>query len=78
MLQHISFNRKIFSSYTSVQGEEVFMKNSTTSNVIDEKTIQFRSHDECITTLQDVCHVLESRYISSLLKPYIEKGSVSD
>ena len=30
--------------------------------MIDEGTIQFRSHDGCITTLQGVRHVSESRY----------------
>ena len=49
-------------SYTSVQEGEVFMKNSATSNVIGEGTIQFHSHDGYITTLQDVHHVPESRY----------------
>ena len=38
------------------------MKNSATSKVIGEGTIQFRSHDGCITTLQGVRHVPESRY----------------
>jgi len=60
--QHISSNRKMFSSYTLVQGEEVFIGNSATSKVIGEGTIQFRSHDGCMTTLQGVRHVPESRY----------------
>ena len=38
------------------------MGNSTTSKVIGEGIIQFRSHDGCIATLQDVPHVPESRY----------------
>ena len=38
------------------------MKNSTTNKVIGKRTIQFRSHDECITTFQDVHHVPKSRY----------------
>jgi len=38
------------------------MGNSTTSKVIGERTIQFRSHDGCINTLQGVRHVPESRY----------------
>ena len=59
---HISFNRKMFSVYTSVQGREVFMGNSSTSNVIGKGTTQFWSHDKCITTFQEVCHVPESRY----------------
>ena len=38
------------------------MGNSATSKVIGEGTIQFRSHDGCITTLQGVRHILELRY----------------
>jgi len=38
------------------------MEKSATSKVIGEGTIQFQSHDECITTLQGVRHVPESRY----------------
>jgi len=38
------------------------MGNSTTSKVIGERAIQFWFHDGCITTLQGVCHVSESRY----------------
>ena len=38
------------------------MRNSATNKVIGEGTIQFRSHDGCITTLQGVRHVPESRY----------------
>jgi len=38
------------------------MENFATSNVIGEGTIQFRSHDGCITTLQGARHVSESRY----------------
>ena len=38
------------------------MENSATSKVISEVTIQFRFHDGCITTLQGIRHVLESRY----------------
>ena len=60
--QHINSNRKMFSSYTSDQGGEVFMGNFTTSKVIDEETVKFHSHDGCITTLQGVCHVPDSRY----------------
>ena len=60
--QHISSNRKMFSSYTSVQEGEVFMGNFATSKVNSEGTIQFRSHDGCITTLQGVHHVPDSRY----------------
>jgi len=53
---------RMFSSYTSAQGGEVFMGNSTTSKVIGEEIIQFRSHDGCITTLQGVRHVPDSSY----------------
>jgi len=38
------------------------MRNSATSKVIGERTIQFRSHDGYITTLQGFRHVPESRY----------------
>jgi len=38
------------------------MGNSTTSKKIDEGTIQFRSHDGCIITLQGVRHLPKSRY----------------
>ena len=52
----------MFFLYTSAQGGEVFIGNSATSKVIGEEIIQFRSHDGCITTLQSVHHVPESRY----------------
>ena len=38
------------------------MENSATSKVIDEGTIHFHSHDRCITTLQGIRHVPDSRY----------------
>ena len=38
------------------------MRNSATSKVIDEGTIQFRSHNGYITTLQDIRRVFESSY----------------
>ena len=38
------------------------MGNPATSKVIGEETIQFQSHDGCITTLQVVRHVFESIY----------------
>jgi len=38
------------------------MKNSATSKVIVKETIQIRSHDGCITTLQNVRHVSKLRY----------------
>jgi len=50
--QHISSNRKMFSSYISVQEGEVFMENSATSKVIGEGTIQFRSHNGCENHLE--------------------------
>jgi len=43
------------------------MKNSTTSKMTGEKTIQFRSHDGCITTFQGVRYVPESRYKYNLI-----------
>ena len=52
----------MFPSYTSVQEGEVFMKSSATSKVIGKGTIQFRSYDGCITTLQGIHYVPESRY----------------
>ena len=54
------------------------MGNSVTNKVIGEGTIQFQSHDGCITTLQGVRYVPESRYNLHLLEPYIKKGSVLD
>ena len=38
------------------------MGNSATSKMISKGTIQFRYHNGCITTLQGVSHVPESRY----------------
>jgi len=38
------------------------MRNSATSKIISEGTIQFRSHDGYITTVQGVRHFPESRY----------------
>ena len=38
------------------------MRNSTTSKVTGKGTIQFRCHDGCITTLQGIHHVPDSRY----------------
>jgi len=38
------------------------MGNSAISKLFGEKTIQFRSHDGCITTLQSVRHVPKLRY----------------
>ena len=38
------------------------MGNSSTSKVIGEEIIQFRSHDRCIITLQSVRHVPDSRH----------------
>jgi len=52
----------MFSSYFSIQEREVFMENSATNKVIGKGTIQFQSHDRCITTLQGVRHVPELRY----------------
>jgi len=59
------------------KGGEVFMKNSATSKVIGKRTILFRFHDGCITTLQNVRHIPESRYNFIFLEPYIGKDSVS-
>ena len=38
------------------------MENSTTSKVIGERAIQLRFHDGCITTLQSIHRVPESKY----------------
>ena len=38
------------------------MKNSATSKLIGEGTIQICSYDGCITTFQGIRHVTESRY----------------
>ena len=38
------------------------MEKSTTSKVIGEGTIQFQSHDGCITTFQGADHVPVSKY----------------
>ena len=38
------------------------MGNFATIKLIGKETIQFRSRDGCITTLQGVCHIPESRY----------------
>ena len=53
------------------------MENSVTSKVIGEETIQFRSHDGCITTLQGVRHVSKSRYNFISLGTLKGKDSVS-
>jgi len=50
------------------------MGNSATSKVIDEGTIQFRSHDGCITTLQGVRYVPESRYNLIFLEALHREG----
>ena len=50
------------------------MGNSATSKVIGEGTIQFRSHDGCITTLQDVRHVPELRHNLISLEAIHEEG----
>ena len=53
------------------------MENSATSKVIGQGTIQLYSHDGCITTLQGIIMFSIQNIISSILEPYIEKGSVS-
>ena len=50
------------------------MGSSTTSKVIDEGTIQFRSHDGYITTLQGVRPVFESKYNLISLRTLHEEG----
>ena len=58
----ISVSIERCSSHTLRFKGEVFLGNSTTSKVNDEGTIQFRSHNGCITTFQGVRHIPESRY----------------
>jgi len=50
------------------------MGNSVTSKVIGERKIQFRSHDGCITTLQGIHYVPESRYNLISLGAIHEEG----
>ena len=50
------------------------MGNSATNKVIDEGTIQFRSHDRCITTLQGVRHVPKSKNNPIFLGALQEEG----
>jgi len=50
------------------------MKNFATRKVIGEETIQFRSHDGCITIFQGVCHVPKSRYNLISLGALHKKG----
>ena len=52
------------------------MEDSATSRVIGEGTIQFQSHDGCITTLQGVRYVPDSRYNLIFLGALHRKGSV--
>jgi len=75
--QYISFNRKKFSSYTLVQRGEVFLENSATRNMIGEGTIQFQSHDGASLLFKAFVMFSNQGTISSLLKSYIRKGSVS-
>ena len=50
------------------------MENSTTIKVIGEEIIQFQSYDECITALQGIHHVFESRYNLISLETLHEEG----
>jgi len=50
------------------------MGNSATNKVIGEGIIRFHSHDECITTLQGVRHVPDSRYNLISLEALQDKG----
>ena len=59
--QHISSNIKMFTSYTSTQGEKSSW-GILLNKVIGKGTIQYHSQDRCITTLQDVCHVFDLGY----------------
>jgi len=53
------------------------MRNFATSKVIGEETIQFRSYDRCIITLQNVRHVPDSRCNLIFLGSIEGKYSVS-
>ena len=53
------------------------MKNFAMTKVIGEGIISFRSYDGCITTLQDVRHVIESSYNLISLGALHGEGSVS-
>jgi len=75
--QHISSNKKMFSSYTSVQGKEVVIRNSATSKVIGEGTIQFGLMIDTSLLFKVFVMFSNQGTISSLLESYIEKGSVS-
>jgi len=59
---YISSNRKMFSSYTSVQGGEVFMEIQLHARWLAKEQFNFLSHDGCITTFQGVRHVSDSMY----------------
>jgi len=50
------------------------MGNSANSNVIGKGKIPFHTDDGCITTLQGVRHVLESRYNLISLESLHEEG----
>ena len=67
----------MFSSYTSVQEGEVFMKNSATSKLIGEEIIQFFLLMDASLLFKAFVMFLNQDTISSLLEPYIEKGSIS-
>jgi len=57
------------------------MRNSATNKVIGEETIQFCSHDGCITTLQGVCHVparYNLIYLGALQSEWFNFSSESD
>ena len=50
------------------------MRNSVVSKVIGEGTIQFHFHDGCITTLQSLRHVPESKYNLIFLRALYGEG----
>jgi len=64
----------MLSPYTSIQGRVVFMKNFAISKIIVKGTIQFHSHDGCITTLHGFHHVPKLRYNLISLGALHEKG----
>ena len=75
--QHISSNRKMFSSYTSVQRGEVLIENSVTSKVLAKEQSSFGLIIDVSLLFKAFVIFPNQGTISSLLEPYKRKGSVS-
>ncbi|KAH1090833.1 hypothetical protein J1N35_018090 [Gossypium stocksii] len=56
---HMCPNRKWFSTYSSVEGRVLRMRNDSSSKVIGTGTIKIRMHNGTIRTLSDVRYVLD-------------------